>query len=331
MSVLDLVPPDERARLRPAGEATWASPMLATLTNDYFSRPDWVYERKFDGERVLGVRSGRSTDLYSRSRQVIDGAYPEIADALDVQEARDFTVDGEVVAFEGSSTSFSRLQRRIQTRDPDQARRSGVAVYYYVFDVLHVDGFDVTGLTLRSRKRILRALLSYDDPLRFTPHRNTEGERFYQEACRKRWEGLIAKRADSTYVHRRSPEWLKFKCVNSQELVIGGFTDPAGAREEFGALLLGYYDGDLRYAGKVGTGFDERLLRELGARLRRLERATSPFSDPVPGRKVHWVQPRLVCEVGFTEWTGDGRLRHPRFLGLRTDKRAREVVRERPR
>jgi DNA ligase D-like protein (predicted ligase) len=305
--------------------------MLATLTDDYFSSRDWVYERKLDGERVIAARFGRSTNLYSRSRQVIDGAYPEIVDALRRQSARDFTVDGEVVAFEGATTSFSRLQRRMQTRDPEQARRSGIAVYYYVFDVLHVDGYDVTGLSLRSRKRVLRALLSYGGPLRFTPHRNTEGERFYEEACRKRWEGLIAKRAESTYVHRRSPDWLKFKCVNSQEFVIGGFTDPTGSRSELGALLIGYYDGNgLRYAGKVGTGFDARMLRELGTRLRKLERSGSSFIDRVPGRTVRWVQPRMVCEVGFAERTGDGRLRHPRFMGLRRDKRALEVVRERP-
>lgn len=305
--------------------------MLATLTADYFSSPDWIYERKLDGERVIAVRSGRSTNLFSRSRQVLDGAYPEIVDALAAQHARDFTIDGEVVAFDGATTSFSRLQRRMQTRDPEQARRSGVAVYYYVFDVLHVDGHDVTGLSLRSRKRLLRALLSYGRPLRFTSHRNTEGERFYDEACRKRWEGLIAKRAESTYVHRRSPDWLKFKCVNSQEFVIGGFTEPAGTRNEFGALLIGYYDGnDLRYAGKVGTGFDARMLRDLGARLRRLEHAESPFADAVTARKLHWVKPQIVCEVGFTEWTGDGRLRHPRFMGLRRDKRPRQVVRERP-
>lgn len=331
MSILDVVPATERTKLKRGGKAAWSSPMLATLTNDHFSSPDWIYERKLDGERVIAVRSGRATSLFSRSRQVLDGAYPEIVDALGAQDARDFTVDGEVVAFEGTATSFSRLQRRMQTRDREQARRTGVAVYYYVFDVLHADGYDLTGVSLRTRKLVLRALLAFGGGLRFTPHRNTEGERFYEEACRKRWEGLVAKRAESTYVHRRSPDWLKFKCVNSQEFVIGGFTEPAGSRNEFGALLIGYYDGeDLRYAGKVGTGFDERMLGELGSRLRRLERPGSPFAEPVPARKVHWVQPRVVCEVGFTEWTGDGRLRHPRFMGLRRDKRAAEVVRERP-
>jgi bifunctional non-homologous end joining protein LigD len=331
MSILDIIPASDRTKIRRAGKAGWSQPMLATLTDHYFSSHDWIYERKLDGERVIGVRVGRSAKLYSRSQQTIDGAYPEIVDALGLQQAEDFTVDGEVVAFDGTTTSFSRLQRRMQTRDPERARRSGVAVYYYIFDVLHVAGYDVTGVPLRSRKRLLRALLAYADPLRLTSHRNTEGERFYAEACRKRWEGLVAKRADSTYAHVRSPDWLKFKCVNGQEFVVGGYTDPVGSRKEFGALLIGYYDGDdLRYAGKVGTGFDDRTLRDLGRRLRRLDRRDSPFVDGVPGRNVHWVKPQLVCEAGFTEWTGGGRLRHPRFLGLRRDKRPREVVREQP-
>src|SRR5262249_25790608 len=316
------LPPEERKRVRRAGKAAWSSPMLATLTHQHFSSRDWIYERKLDGERVIAVRPGRSAELYSRNHLRIDGAYPEIADALGLQDVDDFTIDGEVVAFEGNQTSFARLQRRMQTRDPEQARQSGVAVYYYVFDVLHIDGHDITGLPLRWRKRLLRRLLTSADPLRVTTPRNTEGERFHAEACRKGWAGLIATPAESIYVHKRSTDWLKFKCVNSQELVIGGYTDPAGSRVGFGALLIGYYDnGAFRYAGKVGTGFDERTLRDLGARLRRLQTSESPFADKVRGRDVHLVKPELVCEIGFTEWTVDGRLRHPRFLGLRRDKR----------
>ena len=331
VSLLDDLPPEERKKVRRAGKAAWSPPMLATLTHEHFSNPDWIYERKLDGERVIAVRTGRSANAYSRNQLKLDGAYPELVDALGRQTADDFTIDGEVVAFDGSVTSFALLQRRMQTRDPELARRSGIGIYYYVFDVLHLDGHDVTNLPLRWRKRLLRRLLTYDDPLRFTPHRNSEGERFFEEACRRRWEGLIAKRAESVYVHKRSADWLKFKCVNSQELVIGGYTDPAGSRQAFGALLIGYYeDGKLRYAGKVGTGFDERTLQDLGERLRRLERPDSPFADKVPGRNVHWVRPELVCEIGFTEWTGDGRLRHPRFVGLRRDKAPEEVVRERP-
>jgi bifunctional non-homologous end joining protein LigD len=331
VSLLDDLPPEERKKIRRAGGAAWSPPMLATLTHKHFSSREWIYERKLDGERAIAVRAGRSANVYSRHQLELDATYPELVEALERETADDFTIDGEVLAFDGRVTSFALLQRRMQTRDPEQARRSGIGIYYYVFDLLHLDRHDVTNLPLRWRKRLLRRLLTYDDPLRFTPHRNTAGERFYEEACRKRWEGLIAKRAESTYVHKRSTDWLKFKCVNRQEFVIGGYTDPAGSREGFGALLIGYYeDGELHYAGKVGTGFDERTLRDLGEHLGRLERPDSPFTDKVPGRNVHWVKPELVCEIGFTEWTGDGRLRHPRFMGLRRDKRPEEVVRERP-
>jgi len=201
-----------------------------------------------------------------------------------------------------------------------------------VFDIVWLEGHDVRKLPLLERKRLLRRYLKFPDPIRFTPHRNGDGVDFYKEACRKGWEGLIAKRADSPYVTTRSRDWLKFKCEHGQELVIGGFTAPRRSREEFGALLLGYYrDGDLIYAGKVGTGFDRATLHELGQKMRELERDTRPFAgdDKIPGvRGATWIEPKLVAEVGFTEWTNDGRLRHPRFLGLRDDKAAREVVRE---
>jgi bifunctional non-homologous end joining protein LigD len=206
-----------------------------------------------------------------------------------------------------------------------------VAVYLYLFDLLHLEGRDTTSLALRDRKRLLKRTLSFEGHIRFTPHRARSGERFLEEACRKGWEGLIAKRAGAPYRHHRSRDWLKLKCGNRQELVIGGYTDPQGSRTGFGALLVGYYEGGkLRYAGKVGTGYDDALLRELGARLARMERRTSPFASAPRVKGVHWVSPRLVGEVGFTEWTREGRLRHPRFLGLRSDKSARQVRRERP-
>jgi len=209
-----------------------------------------------------------------------------------------------------------------------------VRVFYYVFDVVHLAGLDLTGLELRHRKMILQHLLPWRGPLRLTPHRNTEGEAYFQEACRKGWEGLIAKRAASPYVGRRSSDWLKFKCVNEQEFVIGGFTDPKGTRAGFGALLVGYHEnGRLRYAGRVGTGYSFDLLRSLHAQMRELERDTPPFvrgPSGLPRDGVHWIEPKLVGEIGFAEWTRDGRLRHPRFLGLRRDKDPKEVVRERP-
>jgi ATP-dependent DNA ligase len=200
---------------------------------------------------------------------------------------------------------------------------------------LWAGGRDVRPLPLLERKKILRGLLSFDDPLRFTEHRDTEGEAYYREACAQGWEGLIAKRADAPYRAGRTKDWLKFKCESGQEFVIGGFTDPQRSRIGFGALLLGYYDpgGRLVYAGKVGTGFTNQMLRSLHDRLAAIERPSPAFeAGPLPHSEagVHWVEPRLVGEVGFSEWTTAGDLRHPRFQGLRDDKDPGEVVREIP-
>jgi bifunctional non-homologous end joining protein LigD len=326
------LPEQARERVVAVEQPSWTNSMLAILTDRRFSDPGWVFEPKLDGERCLALRKGQDVRLLSRNRKQLNDHYPELAEALAAQQADDFVVDGEVVAFQGRRSSFARLQRRMQVRDPDAARRSGVAVYLYLFDVVHVHGHDVTRLGLRQRKAVLRRLLSFRDPLRFTPHRNADGEAYWREACRKGWEGVIAKRADAPYRHDRSGDWLKFKCVNQQELVIGGYTDPKGSRLGFGALLLGYYQGDdLVYAGKVGTGFDHELLERLRRKLASLEQDRPPFSvGRLPRAEVHWVRPELVVQIGFSEWTGDGQLRHPRFLGLRHDKRPRQVVRERP-
>jgi len=309
-------------------------PALATLRHDRFWEPGWVYERKLDGQRVLGVRDGADARLYSRSGRDVTVAFPEVAEALAEQGSGAFVVDGEVVAFEGSRTSFARLQPRIHVSDPERARRSGVAVYYYVFDVLEADGEDLRGEPLVERKRRLRTLLHWHDPLRSTPHRVRAGEDWFAEICRRGWEGLIAKRDDAPYPDGRSDAWLKFKCEAGQELVVVGWTDPEGSRESLGALLLGYHDragdrDDLVYAGKVGTGFSREVLRDLHRRLSRLEVAQSPCTrGKLPSKGVHWARPRLVAEVAFTEWTSAGQLRHPRYLGLRTDKPADDVVRE---
>lgn len=191
-----------------------------------------------------------------------------------------------------------------------------------------VDGEDHDDLTLRERKALLRDAFDFDDPVRFCSHRNADGPAFLEQACRDGWEGLIAKRADSRYRSGRSRDWLKLKCTARQEFVTGGFTDPTGGR--FGALLLGYQrEGALVYVGRVGTGFDEQTLQELGDELERRERPDSPFED-APDDDVHWVRPDLVCEIGFTEWTDDGKLRHSRYLELRDDKSAEDVEREKP-
>lgn len=313
----------EELELTPVAPAPrTAGAMKAVLTEDRFSDPAWIYERKLDGIRCIAIRTGKSLSLLSRNDLSQNARYPELVQALEAESCDQFVVDGEVVAFRGSETSFARLAQRAQHHVP---------VFYYVFDILWLEGHDVRKLPLRSRKRLLRDALEFHGPVRWTPHRNRDGERFFAEACRKGWEGLIAKRADSPYVATRSRDWLKFKCEHGQELVIGGFTEPRGSRVEFGALLLGYHGaGRLEYAGKVGTGFDTETLHSLAARLRDLEQKESPFADPraIRERAVTWVKPELVAEIGFTEWTRDHRLRHPRFLGLRDDKAATEVVRE---
>jgi DNA ligase D-like protein (predicted ligase) len=330
---LDALRPEERPLVRPAPKPRWVEPMKAVLVDQPFSDPDWIFERKLDGVRGLAFRDGPEVQLYSRNAKSLNRSYPELVEALGREPADDFVADGEIVAFERGITSFSRLQRRMQLSDPEAARRTGVAVFMYLFDLIHLDGYDLTGLPLRARKRLLRHALSFEGHVRYTQHRNRDGESFFAEACKRGLEGLIAKRANSRYVHGRSRDWLKLKCSNEQELVIGGFTAPRGSRTDFGALLVGYYEnGNLRYAGKVGTGFDRETLVRLGRRLRELEIDSPPFVDvdPVP-RGTHWVRPELVAQIGFTEWTRDGRLRHPRFLGLRDDKSPQEVVRELPR
>jgi bifunctional non-homologous end joining protein LigD len=298
--------------------------MKAVLSGEPFSDPDWVFERKLDGVRCIAHRDPSGVRLLSRTDRNMNANYPELCKALEAQPRPDFVLDGEVVALDSRGvTSFGRLQRRGKER---------VAIYLYVFDLLRLEGADLRDLPLRERKRRLRDALRFEDPIRFTPHRNQDGERLFEEACRRGLEGVIAKRADSPYRAARSRDWLKLKCHAEQELVIGGFTAPQGSRTDFGALLVGYFEaGSLRYAGKVGTGFGRSTLAELGAALRKLESQVNPFAEvhPIP-RGTHWVRPELVAQIGFAEWTRDGRLRHPRYLGLRDDKLAGEVIRERP-
>jgi len=308
--------------------------MLATLTRTYFSADGWLFERKLDGERMLSYCNGSSVRLLSRNQRQLTATYPEITDALSDGRSHDVVLDGEVVALVNGATDFNRLQQRFGINDAEVARRSPIPVTYFIFDLLHLDGYDIRALPLRARKSLLQRTIAFRGPLVYTEHRDRDGEAFLEEACTLRWEGLIAKRADSPYVSKRSPDWLKFKCSSEQELVIGGFTDPQRSRVGLGALLLGYYDGGtLVYAGKVGTGFDTKTLLDLRARLDALEQPMSPFSaaQRILERGVHWVAPELVVQIGFSEWTPDGLLRHPRYLGLRDDKAPRDVVRERPR
>ena len=233
--------------------------MLATLRHEAFSDPAWIYERKLDGIRCLAYRDGGAVELHSRNRLRLDGRFAELARALERQRLERFVIDGEIVALERGATSFGGLQR------------GGAAVHLYVFDALVLGERDLRELPVLERKRLLRAAFDFSGRIHFTPHENRDGERYLKEACRRGWEGLIAKRADAPYQGGRSKDWLKLKCSASQELVIGGFTEPAGSRTGFGALLVGHYErGALHYAGKVGTGFDAATLAELCREVRRL-------------------------------------------------------------
>ncbi|MGH9121630.1 MAG: non-homologous end-joining DNA ligase [Acidimicrobiales bacterium] len=283
----------------------------------------WHFERKLDGLRCLAVRREGRVHLLSRNDLSFDSRFPEVIAALSALPADDFAMDGEIAAFDGDRTSFSRLQ----------GERGSAVVAYCAFDLLHLLGRETTHLQLAERRDLLRAvLLGSGEPLRMVEGVEAEGNQaasLLHQACAAGWEGLVAKQVGSAYVGGRSPLWRKLKCLASQELVVGGWSDPSGARAGFGALLVGYYDDrGLRYAGKVGTGFTDAVLADLAAQLRTLSQDASPFVDPLPAKGNHWVRPELVAEVTFTEWTPDGHLRHPSYRGLRPDKAGRDVRRE---
>jgi bifunctional non-homologous end joining protein LigD len=302
--------------------AGWMDPMLATLVDSLPDSRGWVFERKLDGIRALAFRSGGAVRLYSRNKLPLEDSFPSMVEALERLRGPDFVLDGEVVAVAGGKVGgFEALQQRTG-RTP---------LRYYIFDALSLDGNDVRPLSLLERRRLLGAL-SLTGALRRTATRTGDAEQLRSEACAAGWEGVIAKRTDAPYRGGRSKDWLKLKCVLEQEFVVGGYTDPKGGRTGLGALMIGYHEaGKLRYGGEVGTGFNQRTLADLAARLSKLETTKSPFADhPKAYKGEHFVRPKLVVQVGFSEWTRDGKLRHPRFLGLRSDKRPADVVRERP-
>ena len=330
-----------RARLgaakAPAGDvdASRQPVMLASVGEGPFSDPGWLFELKYDGVRVLASRAGSDVALHGRAGQVFTSRYPEIVTALRALPLDRFVLDGEVVALdERGRPSFQRLQNRMHlTRPADVERaRSTVPVSAVFFDALALDGRDLRRLPLAERKACLALLVPARGVIRYGDHVVGRGEEFYEAAADQRVEGILAKRTDSRYAGGRTRDWLKIKCHLRQEFVVGGWTDPQGARGWFGALHVGTYEGErLVYAGKVGTGFDDRTLRRGWDRLQPLARRTSPFDVGTPsGRGHHWVEPALVCEVRFTEWTEENGIRHPAFLGLRDDKDPRQVRREEP-
>jgi bifunctional non-homologous end joining protein LigD len=321
----------DRKLLRRRAMPAWTPPMLATLVKEPFSDPAWVYETKLDGQRSLLFRKGQVIRLMTRNQKDRTSHYPDLERAAERAIDTDLIADGEIVAFDGDRTSFSRLQDRMQNSRPNAAQIKGVPVVYYLFDLLFAGGYDLRALPLDSRKRILHDLVAFADPIRFSAHLEEDGELAFHAACERGWEGLIAKRASAPYAGGRSRDWLKFKCSMEQEFVVIGWTDPQGSRTGIGALLVGYYEnGELRFAGKVGTGFNHRELERLSSALAPLERTKTPLTETkgLARKGVHWVEPKLVAQVGFSEWTGDGKLRHPRYLGLRDDKSPHDVARE---
>ena len=341
MEPLDLenLPPDQVRALRRAPDAGFRAPMLATLTKptDPLPGPEgWSFERKYDGVRVIATRErGERPRLWSRNQKPADASYPEVVEALEAAGPDRFVLDGEIVAADGR---FGSLQARMHLIDPTRARATGVEIACHLFDLLVLDDLDLTRLPLATRRGLLETVVRGSPegdgpgPLLHSPTLDGDPGPLRDEACADGWEGLIAKRLDAPYTAGRSRDWLKLKCVKDQEFVIGGWTEPAGSRQRLGALLVGYHeapgDGPLRYAGKVGTGFDDAALQLLHSRLDPLAVGTPPFSDVPRDRGQHFVRPELVCQVGFGEWTSDGRLRHPRYQGLREDKDASDVVRE---
>lgn len=310
----------------------FVQPMLATLAKDAFSDPAWVFEAKLDGQRSLLWRRRSTVRLITRNQKDRTSHYPDLVEAARRHGSPALIADGEIVAFHGDVTSFARLQERMQIARPSAAQVAAVPVVFTLFDLIWFDGYDLSALPLLTRKSVLRSALVFEDPIRYSEHLDEDGETAFRAACERGWEGLIAKRAASPYTHARSRDWLKLKCVNEQEFVVLGWTEPKGSRSRLGALLVGYHEeGDLRYGGKVGTGFGERELAMLAGRLRPLEQPTPPVVDTkgLTRKGVHWVRPKLVAQIAFGEWTPDGRLRHPRYIGLRDDKRPEQVVRER--
>jgi len=318
-------------------------PELATLVSAPPAGDRWLHEIKFDGYRVLCEIRGGKARLHTRHGKDWTGHFPPVAAAAASLPVDTALLDGEVtVLLADGKTSFQALQESLGEAGaaPVGGEHRGAAMVYFVFDLLYLDGYDLRPAALAARKDALRRLLETagamagEGPIRWSDHVTGQGEDFYRHACRYGLEGIVSKRADLPYRTGRSKEWLKVKCLQRQEMVIGGFTDPEGARAGLGALLLGVYDGGrLLYAGKVGTGFTAKVLLDLRRRLERIERPSPPFAKPPRGaeaRGAHWVEPKLVCEVAFTEWTRDGHLRHPAFQGLREDKEAREVRRELP-
>jgi bifunctional non-homologous end joining protein LigD len=302
-------------------------PMLATLVDDPFSNPEWIFETKWDGFRsVCFVNHGKAR-FVSRNQIEMTPQYPELAEIASQLSAKEAILDGEIVALDKNGMPrFQLLQPRVGRKSGIGSLRGHGQIVYYVFDLLYIDGHDITSCPLVERKAVLQEILKPADFVKLSEHIEGEGEAFFKEIEKFQLEGMIAKRADSPYVPKRSRDWLKVKTVQRSEVVIGGYTQPRGSRSHFGALVVGLFRGnDLHYVAHVGGGFNQRSLAEIYKLMQPLKTKHSPFVDaPKTNEPVQWLKPKLVAEVKFSEWTADYRLRHPVFIGLREDKQPKD-------
>ncbi|CDK30848.1 non-homologous end-joining DNA ligase [Candidatus Babela massiliensis] len=311
----------------------WVDPMLATLTQDYFSSDHFISEHKWDGERIIAYKSSNKVSLMTRNKKLANDNYPELVKNIQNQAINNFILDGEMVAQENNKSNFSVLQKIMHSGSPKLSKN--IEIFYYVFDIIYLDKYDLTNLELIDRKFLLENSIEFKDQLKFTEYYIGKQIEHFKKACQLGWEGLIVKNIHSKYEKIRSKSWLKFKCFEQQELVITGYTDPQKSRVGFGALLLGYYENNkLIYAGKVGAGFNRETLKELKEKLSKIEQKDNPFNPPdssiKKSKSIHWVLPKLVAEIRFSQWTAYNKLRHPRFMGLRYDKDPKEVIKEIP-
>ena len=306
-------------------------PMLATLVDRPFSDPKWLFETKWDGVRAVCFLKKGKARFISRNQLEMTGQYPELAGIAASIKATNAILDGEIVALDEHGVSrFQLLQRRLGRKDAGEIGRlaSTTRLAYYVFDVLHLDGLDLTTCNLLERKTILETILKPSKNVRFSDHIIGAGEQLFEVIAKVPLEGMIAKRLESTYVQKRSADWLKIKTTLESEVVVGGYTQPRNSRSFFGALVVGLYqDGELHYVAHTGGGFNQKTLEHVYKLMQPLKTSASPFVDPPKTNEpVQWIKPKLVAQVKFSEWTADRRMRHPIFLGMRTDKKPLECT-----
>lgn len=307
-------------------------PMLATLVDEAFSDPDWLFETKWDGVRAICFITSGKARFISRNQIEMTSQYPELADIVQSVLGSSVILDGEIVALDEKGVSrFQLLQPRLGRKNAGDIKRLAATtrIAFYVFDLLHLDGFDLMGCKLIDRKTALEGILKPSrNNIRYSDHIIGEGEKLFEEVAKVPLEGMIAKRLESTYLQRRSADWLKIKTIQQSEVVIGGYTEPRNSREYFGALVVGLYrDGKLHYVAHTGGGFNHQTLAQTYRLMQPLKTKDCPFvNKPKTNEPVQWVKPRLVAQVKFSEWTADEKMRHPVFLGLRQDKKPEECV-----